>query len=293
MELLLFTKIFAGCGIDEVGAAAVELGFDGLDLAVRQGQCIEPSEVVRRLPEALRVWRAKGLSVPMLTMEGDFTDPEAPGVEAIYRVCRDCGIPLVKLGYWRRRVGDNYWKVVEDIRTSLAGFAELGEKYGVCSLVHTHAGGHYGGNVASARQLVEGFDPEFVGLYIDPAHQALEGEPAGIALGIADTYLRMVGIKNVRYVAKPAIERTAWQSEWCLLNEGLVDWPQALSEIVKSGYSAPLSFHAIYSDHRDREGAMSQTRKDLQYLRPLLAALEAVAPTDKQETGWLKNMGKG
>lgn len=270
MELILFTKIFAGCSVQEVGETAQSLGFDGLDLAVRRGQCIEPETAGEKLPDALKLWRDLGLAVPMLTLEGDFTDPAAAGVEAMFQSCQANGIDLVKLGYWRWRAGDDYWQRVSEIRRDLQGFVELGERYGVCSLVHTHAGGHYGGNVSSARQLLDGFDPRWLAAYIDPAHQAIEGEPVGMALGIAGEYLRMIGIKNVRHVPSQAEGRTAWASEWCLLNEGLVDWPQAIELVKASGYSYPLSFHATYSAFRDKEGALQQATKDLEYLHPLL-----------------------
>lgn len=270
MELILFTKIFTGCSSEEVGRTAKRLGFDGLDLAVRRGQCIEPDTARNTLPVALNMWRDMGISVPMVTLEGDFTDPAADGVEAIYEACQAGAIPLVKLGYWRWQPGDNYWHKVGAIRRSLEGFAALGEKYGVCSLVHTHAGGHYGCNASAARQLVVGFNPRFIGAYIDPAHQALEGEPVGMALGIAGEYLRMIGVKNVRHVSAEAQGRIAWQSEWCLLNEGLVDWPHTISLITASEYSGPLSFHATYSQFRDKDGALQQIAKDIEYLKPLL-----------------------
>jgi sugar phosphate isomerase/epimerase len=270
MELILFTKIFTGCTTQEVGSTAKKMGFDGLDLAVRRGQCIEPGNARETLPLAMTMWRDMGITVPMLTLEGDFTDPDADGVEAIYEACQVSSIRLVKLGYWRWKTGDVYRQEVSNIRRNLEGFAQLGEKYGVCSLVHTHAGGHYGGNVSSARQLVEGFDPESIGLYIDPAHQALEGEPVGIALGIAGEYMRMIGVKNVCYASTQTESRMAWQSQWCLLNEGLVDWPQAISLIKTSEYSNPLSFHATYSAFRDKDGALQQTARDMEYLRSLL-----------------------
>ena len=71
MKLILFTKIFQNCGFEEVGATAHALGFDGLDLAIRAGQCVEPSNVEAVLPQAMELWKNLGLSVPLVTLEGN------------------------------------------------------------------------------------------------------------------------------------------------------------------------------------------------------------------------------
>ena len=269
MKLILFTKIFAGSSTKEVGATASRFGFDGLDLAVREGQCIEPQNARKNLPAAIKMWRDMGLSVPMLTLEGDFTNPAADGVEAIYEACAENSIPFVKLGYWRWKPHPEYWSGVAGAKRDLEGFQNIGENHDVCSLFHTHAGMN-GCNVSGAMHMLLGLEPRYVAAYIDPAHQAIEGEGMAMSLAIAGDYLKMVGVKNARYTRTDKDGRSIWQPEWCLLEEGLVDWPEAISLLKAAGYANPLSFHATYSAFRDKEGALQQMERDLQYLRPLL-----------------------
>ena len=45
MELIFFTKFLKGLSAKEVGRTVKDLGFDGLDLAIRGGQCVDPANV--------------------------------------------------------------------------------------------------------------------------------------------------------------------------------------------------------------------------------------------------------
>lgn len=274
MQIILFTKIFTGGSVEDIGRAAQKLGFDGLDLAVRAGQCIEPSHARHALPQAVETWKEFDLAVPMITLDGHHIDPSTSEIESIFEACRDAEIPFIKLGYWQWRAQQEYWDGVSEIRRALEGFQKLGEKYGVCSLLHTHAGPHYGSNASGVMHLLHGFDPQHVAAYLDPAHQVIQGEPAALAFSIAAPYLRMIGVKNARYFRpqtsddeSASKENAAWQSEWCLLEDGLVDWPAVLAALRQAEYCGPLSFHATYSQARDQAGALRCAAQDMKRLR--------------------------
>ncbi|HZC27389.1 MAG TPA: hypothetical protein VE287_10220, partial [Actinopolymorphaceae bacterium] len=72
MQTVLFTKLFQARSVDEVGEAAAELGFDGIDLLVRPGATIDP-EAADQIPLAVERLTAQGLTTPMATT--DLTDP--------------------------------------------------------------------------------------------------------------------------------------------------------------------------------------------------------------------------
>lgn len=266
MEVIYFTKFLAGLGPEEIGETAAGLGFGGLDVAIRRGHAVTPANVAQALPEAMELWRRRGLSVPLATLDTDWADPEAPEAETIFTACAEAGIPYLKLGYWRWRPGQHYWEGVDDIRRALTKFEKLGARHGVCSLVHTHSGNCYGANASAATHLVTGFDPRWIGIYLDPAHLALCGEPLAMALDIASDYLRMLAAKNVRYLPA-AGEGQGWTREWCLLCDGLVDWPAALQVLEEAGYDGPISLHGEYSGTPDRAMILGRVEKDLAYLR--------------------------
>ena len=53
MEIVLFSKFFEQLTIEELGDKAYELGYDGIDVAVRPGHPIDPDNAVDVLPGAV------------------------------------------------------------------------------------------------------------------------------------------------------------------------------------------------------------------------------------------------
>ena len=267
MNLIFFTKFLTGLSAEEVGKTAKRLGFDGLDLAIRKGQCVAPENVASALPEAMKVWRDLGLSVPLASMETRQTDPRDPVTRQLYQACAKTGIREIKIGYWKWTAAQPYWPAVETIRGDLKEFEKLGREFGVRTLLHNHSGGNFGCNASAAMLLARGFDPKGVGVYLDPAHLAICGEPVEMALAIARDYLAMIAVKNCRYLSAPSGDVTAWKSEWCLLNEGLVNWPRTIDLLKKAKYEGPLSVHGEYSGPEEREAILEKVAKDMAFLK--------------------------
>jgi sugar phosphate isomerase/epimerase len=268
MQVIFFTKFLAGLSVEEVGKAVKDLGFDGLDLAIRNGQCVNPKNVTEVLPKALKYWKDMGLSVPMATLEANAVDPKDKEVEAIFEACGAAGIPYIKLGYWFWKPERHFEDGVENIRGALSVFKKMGEKYGVCSLVHTHSQAFYGSNASGAMILVKGFDPQYVGVYLDPAHLEMDGEPLPMALDMVRNYLKVIGVKNVRHERTP--DGKKWRQWWCQLPEGLVDWAEALKVIKEAGFNGPLSVHGEYSFSEATDVVLKELVKEMEYLLPLI-----------------------
>lgn len=276
MELIYFTKFLKGYSPQKVGETAKAMGFDGLDLAIRPGQCVEPENASDTLPRAMKIWRSQGLTVPLATLNGDANDPRNKNIERIFAACAEGNVRLIKLGYWLWKQTNwpgaqlSYWKGVELIRESLSQFQRLGEKFGVRSLVHTHSDNYYGMNASSARHLVSGFDPRYVGIYLDPSHLALNGEVLPMAIDICGEYLHMVAAKNACYIpTEEASEQgvATFKHDGCQLYQGLVNWPEAIKALKAVGYDGPLSLHGEYSGPDDLDFILKKVRKDIDFIR--------------------------
>jgi sugar phosphate isomerase/epimerase len=271
-EIVWFTKFLKGLDAEGIAASAAAVGVDGLDLAVRAGHLVEPANVREALPRALAVWRRRGLSVPLVTLEGGATDPDAEAVRAVFAACGDAGIPCIKLGYWIWKPAARYWIGVDAVRRALEGFERLGREHGVCALVHTHSDEYYGSNAAGAMHLVRGFDPRHVGVCLDPAHLALDGEHLPMAIDMVREHLRFVAVKNARHL--PAAETPVgprWTVDWCGLAEGLVHWPSALAALRAAGYSGAFSLHGEYSASEERDAVREFVGRDAHCFRRCLA----------------------
>ena len=273
MKLIYFTKFLKGLSAEQIGETAASLGFTGLDLAIRPGQAVNSANVSSALPAAMKIWRDRGITVPLATMEGTPTDPHKKETETIYAACAEHGIPNIKLGYWLWHEGPwsgaklPYWKGVEQIRADLAEFQRLGEKFGVRSLVHTHCDNYYGVNASSARHLVNGFDPRHVGIYLDPAHLSADGETLAMGIDISGEYLHMVAAKNVRYQLTSTSGPANWKHDWCQLSEGLVNWPNALTTLKNAGYDGAISVHGEYSGPEVLAEILVKVKTDVDFLK--------------------------
>ncbi len=265
---IVFTKFFKGMTREEVAARALELGFAGLDFALREGQCVTP-ETVGELPAVVEYWRRQGLVTPMVSLETSWVEADRPGMEEAFAACAEAEVPFIKLGYWTFDPALDYWQAVDAIEEALKHFEALARRYGVTALVHTHSGNVFGCNASAVMDLVGGCDPDHVAVYLDPAHLAVEGESLPMALRIVEGYLRVVALKNVEYVAGQEGNLTLWKRRWCKASEGLVNWPEALRRLSEFGFDGPVSIHGEYSGPKDQAEVQRWLEQDMAFIRPL------------------------
>jgi len=267
VEVIYFTKFVSGLDVERIGETIASVRCQGLDLAGRRGQTINPDNVGEALPGAMAVWADMGLSVPLVTLDTDAVDPDDARTRDVYRACAEQGVRYIKLGYWHWRTPGAYWRQVDEIRAALGRFEALSREHGVGTVVHTHSGECFGLNASALMTLIRGFDPEFVGAYLDPGHLAVCGEPVRMALDICGEYLKVVAAKNPRWLPK---DGGGWETDWCLLSQGLVDWPAAIAALRAVGFSGPISVHGEYSASENLDERLEGVRQDVEFLSPLI-----------------------
>ena len=113
MEFIINSKFFAQCTVTELGEKTIELGYDGIDLCVRPGHPVHADNVIQALPEAVKVWRDQGITCPMITAPVTLVDPTSPDIEDYYIASAEAGVTRLKIGFWKYREGEDYWK--EDV----------------------------------------------------------------------------------------------------------------------------------------------------------------------------------
>jgi sugar phosphate isomerase/epimerase len=266
MRIVLFTKTLRGLTAEQVARKAKGLGFSGLDLAVREGQCCTPANITEALPRAAALWKQMNLSIPMVSLEPAPTDPSSPVIRQIFAACGRAGIPNIKLGYWDWHQGEDYWKKFDQIRKDLDAFQNLGREFGVCSLIHTHSGNYYASNASGAMHLARNVDPKYIGIYLDPAHLALDGEPWPMAMAMAGEYLKAIGIKSSTYERSNDPNGPRFHERFGQLEEGIVEWPAILAQVSARGQDVFFSFHAEYSQKGLLDELLPRVQQDLLYL---------------------------
>jgi sugar phosphate isomerase/epimerase len=269
MQFVMFSKLLKDLSVSQLADTMLALGFDGFDLCVRPEYPINPENVKTALPAAAKEWKARGLTIGLVTTNFDFVDPTKPEVEPVMAACAEVGCRRIKLGYWWWR-GESYWERVDAIRTALDGFQKLCAKHDVCVTIHTHSGDHYGSNCAGAMHLVKGFDPRYIGIYLDPGHLAISGEHLPMGFSMIKGYLCLVAVKSPAWFRTEKDGAVKWGHTLVPLREGMVDWKQVMTLLKECGYDGPISLHSEYED-LSRADLLARTRDDLAYLKGVAA----------------------
>jgi sugar phosphate isomerase/epimerase len=266
MRYVFFSKMVREQSIPRLIETLQRLGADGADLCVREGYPVHPGNVRRALPETVKQMAAAGLTVPMVTAATDFTRPNAPGVEDMFAGCHDANVPHIKLGYWPFKLED-YWKQVDAARKDIEGFEQVATRFGIKACLHTHSGGNLGLNVAAMMHLARGFNPSHIGVYLDPGHLALNGEPLAMGFDMAGEYLSLMALKDSLWVKEEGKPRRA---KFLPVGQGFVDWQEMMRLLLARHYDGPLSFHSEFESPGE-EYLIEQTKKDIAFIRRIEA----------------------
>lgn len=270
MQMIMFSKMLGQFPIAEAGDIIRDIGFEGVDLTVRPAGHVLPERVRTDLEPALEVLRDRGLSVPMITTGIESADD--PTAEAIFETAAACGIDRLKLGYWPVRQFGSLKAELERTRQRLTDIARLADRYGVSANIHVHSGDFLSAQAAVVWMLIAPYEPSCIGAYPDLCHMGLEGARSGWKQGLdlLGRHINMVGVKNGGLFQERA-DSGQYRWHWRLVPvwEGITPFADAFGYLREIGFDGPCSFHSEYD--LPTEELIAQTRKDLQYVRGLLA----------------------
>ncbi len=268
-KMVVFTKHFKGLDIEGLIEAVRSVGAEGADLCVRPGYPVEPGNIGKKMPEAVKKFRDAGLDIPMITTPGDFLDPSRKITREVISVCGDVRVGLIKLGYWMMGK-KGYWKTLDEIRKSLSGFVRLAEKNNVKVMIHNHSGDTMGVNSCAVMNLVKGFDPRYVGVFSDPGHLSLVGEPLPMALDIVKEYISALAVKDLIRERVVVENERRWQLRVVPLGEGFVDWYTLAVVLSKIKFNGLFSIHSEYKN-LGIDDLIDQTRMDIRFFRRVIS----------------------
>jgi L-ribulose-5-phosphate 3-epimerase len=261
-QICVFSKHLAKLDYGQLGRAAREMGFDGVDLTVRPGGHVEPERVAVDLPRAVEAIRAQGVEVPLITTA--ITSADDAATRAILGTAGRLKIPYYKLGYWHFGTGDPDAEIAR-VRGEVERLVALGHDCGITAGFHNHSGDYVGYEVRDTREILRGLDARAIGFYFDAAHATIEGGLEGweIAQRIALKQVKLGAMKDFTW------EKTAsgWDVRWQPLGQGMVNWRKVLAAYAAAHFAGPMSIHVEY----EPEDAIPATRRDLEFLQKQIA----------------------
>ena len=268
MKLVVFSKMLKEKSVAELVELAHDFGMEGYDLAVRPGYPVNPDNAGTALPEAAKVFVENGLSIPMITGNTDLLLPDRPGVETLLGAMDQADVRLLKLGYFKfDPATQEYWQEVDQAREALEGWEKLGEKHDIRICYHTHSNRCLGLNAGMLMHLLRGFNPRYIGAFIDTGHLRVEGEEFAVAAGVVAEYLSIVAAKDMLMEREEKDGHGAVRRSVVEAGQGMVDWTAVFTEFARIGFAGPVTVHCEF--HAEEADLLPAIRREVAFFRNL------------------------
>ena len=245
LKVAIFSKHLEFLQGEDLAAGAKEIGFDGIDLAVRKNGHVEPDRVRQDLPPLVALIRKHDLEVPMLTT--DIVDADTPYANDILATMADLGIRYYRWGGMKWAEGTSLTQQIAAFKPRVAKLAALNANYQASAMYHTHSGaGLVGASIWDLHEILSGFDPKLVGVNYDVGHATIEGGLGGWieSFRITGDYLRGVAVKDFLW-EKGADGK--WNAVWKPLGQGMARFPRFFEMLSAARFAGPLQLHFEYS----------------------------------------------
>ncbi|MBD2870055.1 sugar phosphate isomerase/epimerase family protein [Paenibacillus arenilitoris] len=252
----LFVKHWKEKSAEELAFFLSGLGFDGIELPVREGFQVEPETVGKSLPAFAVKLGEQGLSIFSVAASTD---------EPVFAACAESGVPLIRIMVNIDR--DGYKATEERTRRKLDQLVPLCEKYGVKIAFQQHYG-NYIVDSNGIMRIVDNFSPHHIGVVWDAAHDAFAGQQPEYGLDIVWSHLAMVNLKNGYFTRSngPEAETAEWKRHYTTGRHGMAHWPRIADYVKQRGYSGVVCLTAEYTDLAGKDRYITE---DLAYAKSL------------------------
>jgi sugar phosphate isomerase/epimerase len=225
--------------LPELARHVQSLGFDGIELPIRPKFQVEPENIEKQLPEAVRILADHGLKILSVAASTD---------ERTVAACGQCGIRIIRVCEYTPYT-QNYVACEKQIIRKYEALVPALERHQVTIGLQNHCD-DFVPHVAGCREIARHFSPQQVGIVWDVAHCALNGEDPEIAAEIAWPHLAMVNWKNAFWqrINGPDAEVSAWQYYWTTGRQGKAPWARCAAELIKRSYQGTICICAEYTD---------------------------------------------
>ncbi len=239
VPIVLFSKAYQPLKLnfDQAAELTAEAGLDGVDPPVRSDGEIVPERVSDQLPAYVEALRKRNLRMPYLTT--GITSVASAQAETILRIARKLGIERYRLGFIYRASDVSWDQQLKEVRAHLKDLAALNKEIGIGAVVQNHSPSgrtYVGGNLDELAQIVDGFDPEQVGVTFDIAHAVnVHGTEWRPRFEKLKPHLKVVYVKDANADKK-----------FVPLGQGEVKGTGFFQVLKQTGYHAPITLHIEY-----------------------------------------------
>jgi sugar phosphate isomerase/epimerase len=237
-----FTKPLQDLSFEETASVAVDVGWDGVELALRANGHVLPERVDDDLPKLVNALRARGREI--LVLATDIRGADETLAERVLRAAARSGIRLYRLGPLRYREGASISQQLVEFRARLSDLAALNRQVGVTGLIQNHSGdGYVGSAVWDIHAVIEKIDPRDLGVHFDIGHATVEaGLSWPTSFALVKDRVGAVIVKDFFWKHTPG---RGGAIEWCPIGRGTVS-PRFFAMLRSSGFSGPITMQFEY-----------------------------------------------
>jgi L-ribulose-5-phosphate 3-epimerase len=285
--IAVFSKHLQWLPFADVGPAIAESGFRAVDLTVRPDGHVLPERVEDDLPRAVETLRRSGLTVPLITTA--ITDARDPVSRRVLATAKKVGVTHYRMGYWTYPKSPEPMQALRELRPRVLELAALNRELGIRGGYQNHVGTRVGGSVWDLGVLLEGVEPDGLGVQYDIRHAVAEGgESWPVALRMIAPHIDTIAIKDFHWDKRP---NGRWQPLSVPMGEGMVDFDAYLRQVHARGPLPPSTMHFEYpplemaggGDAARRRQTVEGMRRDLvRYQQMIAAASTPAAPATKK-----------
>lgn len=270
MKFYLFPKNFQNLCMEDMLDAAARCGFDGPTALIRDGYWISRSNIKQDLPAFVKAAEQRGLEVQYGSADLNLDRlPEDEEQLDILKCFASCGITKVRMQHVAKRETDNVRLYAERFRRQAQAAADAGEKAGLQCIIQLH-GYCYPHNATAAYAGIQGLDPRYIGIKLDPGNNICqEGyELYWYQIGLLGEYLAAVGAKDV--TMQRAGDVTAadkgWQVGWVPANEGMINYQDVFARLRAVDFDGPVIQMPFYNAASTEE-MIKLVQRELSYFK--------------------------
>jgi len=240
-KIHLFSKHLQWLGYNEMAETAKQIGFDGIDLTVRPNGHVLPENVKEDLPKAVHAIRKSGLLADRITTA--ITDPDDPLTMQVLSTAAELGIGNYRLGWFSYDESRSIKENLHFFNLKLLKLAALNKQLGIKGAYQNHAGEGVGGAVWDMGLLLDGIDPEYMGIRYDIRHATVEG---GLSWPVGLEYLsdKINSLDLKDFIWKET--GNMWQPVNVPLGEGMVDFDRFLKILKQQNIRGDFTLHFEY-----------------------------------------------
>ncbi len=238
-DIIVFSKPWPTLGFADLCRIMKQLDVNGIELPVRSGFNVTPENAENELPKVARILSDEGLKV--VSVAGAAEEP-------IIAACAVANVPIIRIMV-RIPPERRYFEVVDETRTKLSRLEGILRGTGVVIGIQNHCD-RFVGSAVGLLDLVEPLSADTVGVILDPAHCALDGEPVDMAIDIVRERLVMVNMKSAfrRRINGVNTDEAEWRTEWCTARDSGYSWKETVQELAGIDFDGPICLPAEYSD---------------------------------------------